>query len=183
MTQVNDCTEVAGVMKATAVYDEPQSELPSTQEFDNQAQLFTDDAEKSWVEFRAARGKDNYNLDLFRDGSEVPEKVSPLQSCDASRIITRPEQTRQLPQRTDDYSGETLRDYSKVLEQEFPWRSCDASGILTEPQEIRQLPNIRVRLLFGIACIYTLANTPNHRIRILFMRCKFKRLSHPMASC
>ncbi|PMD20728.1 hypothetical protein NA56DRAFT_173782 [Hyaloscypha hepaticicola] len=143
MTQVNDCPEAAGVTKATAVYAEPQSELPSTQEFDNQAQLFTDDAEKSWVEFRAARGKDNYNLDLFRDGSEVPEKGSPLQSCDTSSIITRPEKTRQLPQRTDDYSGETLRDYSKVLEKEFPWRSCDASGILTEPQEIRLLPNIR----------------------------------------
>jgi hypothetical protein len=183
MTQVNDCPEAAGVTKATAVYAEPQSELPSTQEFDNQAQLFTDDAEKSWVEFRAARGKDNYNLDLFRDGSEVPEKGTPLQSCDTSSIITRPEKTRQLPQRTDDYSGETLRDYSKVLEKEFPWRSCDASGILTEPQEIRLLPNIRVRLLFGISCIYTLANTPNLRIRILFMRCKFKCLSHPMAYC
>jgi hypothetical protein len=183
MTQVNDCPEAAGVTKATAVYAECQSELPSTQEFDNQAQLFTGDAEKSWVEFRAAKGGNNYNLDLFRDGSEVSEKGSPLQSCDASRIIIRPEKPRQLPQRMDDDSGETLRDYSKVLGKEFPWRSCDASGILTEPQEIRQLPNIRVRLLFGLSCIYTLANTPNLRIRILFMRCKFKRLSHPMASC
>jgi hypothetical protein len=130
MTRVNDCEEAAGVTKATAVYAEPQSELPSTQEFDNQAQLFTDDAGKSWVEFRAARGGYKYNLDLFRDGSEVLEKDSPLQSC-------------------------------------------NTSGILTEPQEIRQFSTIRVRLLFGISCIYTLANTLNLRIRIPFMRCKW----------
>ncbi|KAH8749439.1 hypothetical protein BGZ57DRAFT_861392 [Hyaloscypha finlandica] len=143
MTQVNDCPEAAGVTKVTAVYAGPQSELPSTQEFENQAQLFTDDAEKSWVEFRAARGEGNYDLDWFRDGSKVLEKSGPRQSCDASGIITGPEKTRQLPQRKDDYSGETPRDNSRVLERGGPRRSCDASGILTGPQEIRQLPNIR----------------------------------------
>ena len=183
MTQVNDCPEAAGVTKVTAVNAEPQSELPSTQEFENQAQLFTDDAEKSWVEFHAARGGDNYSLDWFRDGSKVLEKGGPWQSCDASGIITGPEKTRQLPQRKDDYSGETLKDNSKVLEKGGPRRSCDASGILTGPQEIRQLANILVRLLSGISCIYALANILNLRIRILFMRCKFKRLLHPVASC